>query len=293
MQNLISHLWFDNNALEAVTLYTEIFDDSYITNKSIIPDTPSGDALIIDFKLANLDFSAINGGPYFSFNSSISLMVACETSEEVDYLYSKLSLEAFELMPLGEYPFSKHYVWLKDKYGLNWQIMLVENIQNQEKIRPVLLFADKACGFAKEATNYYTSVFSPSSKKFENSYLEGEAEDNRAKIKYSELSLLNTPFVFMDHGMGGEETFTEAFSFVILCDNQNEIDYYWDKLSHVPQSEQCGWVKDKYGVSWQIVPSMMIDTMKNGTVENIKKITKAFLKMKKFDIDTLEKALHN
>jgi predicted 3-demethylubiquinone-9 3-methyltransferase (glyoxalase superfamily) len=84
--------------------------------------------------------------------------------------------------------------------------------------------------------------------------------------------------------------FTEAISFVVRCDNQEEIDYYWSKLSAVPESEQCGWLKDKYGLSWQIVPTAMDEMMLSGDKEKIGRVTQAFLKMKKFDIATLQAA---
>jgi predicted 3-demethylubiquinone-9 3-methyltransferase (glyoxalase superfamily) len=79
-------------------------------------------------------------------------------------------------------------------------------------------------------------------------------------------------------------------SFIVNCDNQKEIDYYWRKLSAVPESEQCGWLKDKYGVSWQIVPTVMNEMMASGNKEKIDRITQAFFKMKKFNIAELKKA---
>lgn len=86
--------------------------------------------------------------------------------------------------------------------------------------------------------------------------------------------------------------FTEATSFMIICDTQEEIDYYWEKLSAVPESEQCGWLKDKFGVSWQVVPAHMEEMMREGTSEQMKRVTEAFLAMKKFDIAALESAYH-
>jgi predicted 3-demethylubiquinone-9 3-methyltransferase (glyoxalase superfamily) len=77
---------------------------------------------------------------------------------------------------------------------------------------------------------------------------------------------------------------------MVLCDNQEEIDYFWNKLSYVPEAEQCGWVKDKFGLSWQIVPNHMNEILMNGTQEEVKRVTEAFLKMKKFDLQALEKA---
>ena len=85
-------------------------------------------------------------------------------------------------------------------------------------------------------------------------------------------------------------SFNEAFSLAVNCDDQSEIDYYWAKLSAVPETEQCGWVKDQFGVSWQIVPANVEEVLFNGTKEEVKRVTEAFMKMKKFDLHTLEQA---
>lgn len=290
MPKIIPHLWFDQEAVTAVQKYVKLFKDSRITHTRIIPDTPSGDAELVDFQLAGIPFSAISAGPYFTFNPSISLMVACSTREEVDRLYAELSFKGKELMPLGEYPFSKHYVWLEDEYGLSWQLMLLENREEHQKIRPTLLFAGEVCGRAEEAMDYYISVFEGSAKGYVNYYQPGEAADERAKINYSELNILGTQFIAMDHGFGADFTFNEAFSLMVLCASQKEIDYFCDRLSFVPEAEQCGWVKDQFGVSWQIVPENMNDILFKGTKEEVKRITEAFLKMKKFDLAALEEA---
>jgi predicted 3-demethylubiquinone-9 3-methyltransferase (glyoxalase superfamily) len=290
MQKIIPHLWFDTEAVEAANLYVSLFEDSKIINIVTIEDTPSGDSELVDFQLENLRFSAISAGPYFKLNPSISLMVACSTSEEVDKLHTELSSNGTELMPLGEYPFSKRYAWVQDRFGVNWQLMLVENIEEHERIRPTLLFSGDVCGKAEDAIKYYASVFENSNKGFVNYYATGEAMDARAKINYSEINILGTELTLMDHGYGADFTFNEAFSFMVMCENQEEIDRYWDKLSFLPEAEQCGWVKDQFGVSWQIVPSNMNDILFNGTKEELKRVTEAFLKMKKFDLAALEKA---
>lgn len=289
MQKIISYLWYDKEAVEAAQWYVKLFEDSKIININTIPDTPSGDAETVDFQLAGMRFSAISAGPYFAFNPSISLMVACSNPEEVDRLYAGLS-NGTELMPLGEYPFSKRYAWIQDKYGLSWQLMLVENMEEHQRIRPSLLFAGEVCGKAEEAMDYYLSVFKGSSKGYVNYYQAGEAMDGRAKINYGELNIHGNQIVAMDHGYGGDFTFNEAFSIMILCADQAEIDYFWDKLSFVPEAEQCGWVKDQFGLSWQIVPENMNDLLAGGTREEVKRVTEAFLKMKKLDMAALEKA---
>lgn len=290
MQKIIPHLWFDKEAVEAARWYVSLFENSSIIGVTTIPDTPSGDVELVDFRLADFRFSAISAGPYFTFNPSVSLMIACGTSEEVDRLHAELSSGGTELMPLEEYPFSKRYAWVEDRYGLSWQIMLVENMEEHQRIRPALLFSKDVCGKAEDAINYYVAAFKEAEKGFINHYTVGEAMDNRAKINYGELSIYGTQFIIMDHGYGGDFTFNEAFSFMVFCENQEEIDYYWDKLSFVPEAEQCGWVKDQFGLSWQIIPANMNEVMMKGTKEEVKRVTEAFLQMKKFDLAALEKA---
>ncbi|MBS4539462.1 VOC family protein [Clostridium sp. D2Q-11] len=289
MQKIVPHLWFDNKALEAAEFYVSIFENSRIINTTKITDTPSGDSEMVDFQLANIKFSAISAGPYFKFNPSVSLMVVCDSKEEVDRLYKSLS-SGTDLMPLDEYPFSKYYAWVEDKYGLSWQLMLVDNIEQHQKISPVLLFAGDVCGRAEEAIDYYVSIFKQSNKGFVNHYAEGEANDKRARINYGEVDLNGNKFIVMDHGYGGDFTFNESFSFMVLCKNQEEIDYFWDKLSFVPEAEQCGWVKDQFGLSWQIVPYNMNEVLMEGTEEEKKRVTEAFLIMKKLDLKALDNA---
>nr|WP_260642652.1 VOC family protein [Nitrososphaera viennensis] len=150
IQKITPHLWFDKEAKEAAEFYASIFPNSRITNVTTIRDTPSGDCDVVSFELSGQPFMAISAGPLFKFNESVS--------------------------------------------------------------------------------------------------------------------------------------------FMIYCDTQEEIDYYWDKLSAVPEAEQCGWLKDKYGLSWQVVPTVMGEMMKDKDEKKIARVTEAFLKMKKFDIATLQKA---
>jgi len=149
-QKIVPHLWFDKEAREAADFYASVFPDSKVTNITTLHDTPSGDCDVVSFELSGQPFMAISAGPLFKFNESISFIVHCET--------------------------------------------------------------------------------------------------------------------------------------------QDEIDNYWQKLSAVPDGEQCGWLKDKYGLSWQIVPSRMDEMLENGTDEQVARVTQAFLPMKKLDIAELERA---
>lgn len=292
IQRIIPYLWYDTQAVEAAKWYVSLFEHSAITDINIMHDTPSGDVDMVDFQLAGLSMAAISAGPYFALNTAISLMVYCPSAAEVDRLYAALSDGGTDLMPLGEYPFSKRYAWIQDKYGLNWQFFLSDNSETPLHIRPSMLFSADVCGKAEEAMDFYQSVFPHAEKVTVSRYGEDDERDLRAQINYAEFNVEGLQMVMMDHGMGGEDSFSEAFSLMLMCDDQEEIDRYWERLSFVPEAEQCGWVKDKFGVSWQIVPYNMHDYMK-GSTEEVARITAAILSMKKFDLAALDQVRTN
>ncbi|MBA5728263.1 VOC family protein [Aerococcaceae bacterium INB8] len=234
---------------------------------------------------------AFNGGEHVDFNSSISIMVSMDTAKEVDALYAKLSVGGVDLMPLDSYPYSERYAWVQDKYGVTWQIMVDENSAVNQKLKINLLFSGESCGKAEDALNYYHEVFNQSEIEAVSYYNEDEADDRHAKVNYSELSINGQKLTLMDHGMGGGFNFNEAYSLMILCGSQAEVDYYWDKLSHDSDFEQCGWVKDQFGVHWQIIPVRLYELMKNGSEEQ-RRVTQAMLNMKKLDIEALENAMY-
>ena len=296
-QKIVPHLWFDQNAEEAVQFYTSIFPESEILSRTTLRNTPSGDALLITFSLAGFPFMAINGGPYFRFNPSISFMVNFDPSrdeqarEHLIQLWEQLSQGGTTLMPLQEYPFSKLYGWIQDRFGLSWQLILT-NPEGEERpfIIPSLLFVEDVCGKAEEASDFYLSVFNNSRRGLIARYPAGMEPDKEGTLMFTDFMLENVWFAAMDSARTHGFTFNEAISLMVRCDNQEEIDYFWDKLSADPRAEQCGWLKDKYGVSWQISPVVMEEMMENGTAEQLDRLTKAFLKMKKFDIEKLLEA---
>lgn len=286
MQKIIPHLWYDKEAKEAAAFYVSLFEDSRLTNVTVIENTPSGDADFVSFELAGQPFQAISGGPYFKFNPSISLMVACASIEEVDSKWKALSEGGTELMPLGVYPFNKRYGWVQDRYGLSWQLMLTEGNTSAPKITPNLLFSEHSCGKTEEALE----IFTDSAIEFISKYGPGEAATPKAKVNYAAFKLEGINFSAMDNGNDVDFSFNEAFSLIINCKDQHEIDFFWDKLSAVPEAEQCGWAKDKYGLSWQIVPDNIDEFMSRGSKEEILKVQKKLFTMKKIDIAALEKA---
>lgn len=296
-QKIVPHLWFNQEAKEAAQFYTSIFPDSKINSSVTFRDTPSGDSDSISFQIAGYSFMAINGGPHFQFNPSISFFVNFDPSkdesarENLNVLWEKLSEGGTPLMPLQEYPFSKRFGWIQDKYGLTWQLMLT-NPEGEERpfIVPFLLYVQDVCGKAEEASDFYLSVFNDSRRGEITRYPAGMEPDKEGTLMFTDFMLENQWFSAMDSAHSHAFNFNEAVSLLVRCESQDEIDYFWEKLSADPKAEQCGWLKDKYGVSWQIVPSVMDEMMANGTNEQIDRITKAFLQMKKFDIEKLKEA---
>lgn len=297
MNEIVTHLWFDKEAKEAADFYTGLFPDSKVTNTTTMTDTPSGDCDIVNFDLLGIPFQAISAGPYFKINPSISLMVNFDPSKDdqargrIDEVWEKLADGGKVLMPLDKYPFSEHYGWVQDKYGFSWQLILT-NPEGEERpaIIPSLLFVGEVCGKAEEASRFYTEVFKDSKRGITAYYPAGMEPDKEGTVMFADFRLGSTWFAAMDSAGKHDFAFNEAISFIVKCDSQEEVDYYWDKLSAVPEAEQCGWLKDKYGVSWQIVPTIMDEIMASGDEEKTARVTQAFLKMKKFDIQTLQKA---
>ena len=297
MKKITPHLWFDKEAREASEFYTSCFPGSKITNLTTLHDTPSGDADIVSFELANQPFMAISAGPLFKFNPSISFFVNFDPSRDkdargnLDALWGRLSQGGMALMPLEKYPFSEHYGWVQDRYGLSWQLIL-SNPAGEERplIVPSLMFVGNVAGKAEEAIHFYLSVFKDSKIGTIQRYGAGQAPDKEGTVMYADFLLDSQWFAAMDSAYQHAFAFNEAISLLVHCDTQKEIDYFWSRLSAVPEAEQCGWLKDKYGLSWQITPTVMDEMMKNGTRAQIDRLTQAFLPMKKFDIEKLIEA---
>lgn len=284
------HLWFDKEAREAVELYTSVIPDSAITNITTLHDTPSGDSDIVSFTLGGQPFMAINGGPFFKINPSVSFHIRCTTKDEVDRIWNQLSPGGTALMELGAYPWSERYGWLQDKFGLSWQIIFTNDGLTKQKIIPAIMFVGDVCGKAEEAIQHYISVFRDGKIGQIYRYAAGEDPDKEGTVKYASFLLFGQEFTAMDSAYQHQFAFNEAISFIVHCDTQEEIDRYWERLSTVPEAEQCGWLKDKYGFSWQITPTLMDEMMASGDPEKIARVTQAFLPMKKLDITILQKA---
>jgi len=188
------------------------------------------------------------------------------------------------LMPLDTYDFSERYGWLKDKYGVSWQIMHSGGMDIQT-VTPCFLFVGDVFGRAEAAMNDWISIFV-----LEDHMIRYEATDGpelEGKLNYARFVLSGREFVAMDSAENHQFAFNEMQSLIAFCESQAEIDEYWAKLSAVAEAEQCGWLQDRYGVSWQIVPWEMEEMLTTGTKEQLARVTQAFLPMKKIDVAAL------
>jgi predicted 3-demethylubiquinone-9 3-methyltransferase (glyoxalase superfamily) len=293
LQKIVPHLWFDKEAVEAATFYASSFPDSRLISAITLRDTPSGDCDVVSFELAGSAFQAISAGPFFKPNPSISFMVYLPVPATIDTLWTRLSEGGQVLMPLESYPFAARYGWVQDRFGVSWQLTLSEHPADPPAIIPAFLFVGDNCGKAEEALHFYTSVFKASRIGQIHRYGSDQAPDQEGTIMFADFVLEHQPFAMSDSAFSHEFGFNEAISFIVNCETQEEIDYYWERLSAVPEAEQCGWLKDRYGVSWQIVPTAMDAMMRTGSPEQIARLTQAFLPMKKFDLAALQSAFGN
>ncbi len=298
-QKILPNLWFDGVAEDAAKFYTTVFQNSHLGNVSRygkegteIHGNEEGTVMNVEFTLEGQQILGLNGGPHFKFNPSVSFFVMCESKEEIGLLWEKLLEKGEALMPLDKYEWSESYGWLQDRFGLNWQLMLGDVNDVGQKITPLLFFTGDQRGRAEEAINFYTKVFNDSAVDGVLKYDE-ENEFTSGTVKHAQFKIEKMKFMAMDSGIEHKHPFNEAISFIIDCKDQEEIDYYWNKLSDGgdPKAMQCGWLKDKFGVSWQVVPVKILTGMlSDPRKEKTERVTAAFMKMKKLEIEELEKA---
>jgi len=292
MQRIVPCLWFDHKAVEAVNYYTSVFPDGRVTDTQYYPSQGlldfqqefAGSELSIEFEIAGFRMMAINAGPEFQVNPSVSFMVNFDPHdgkavEYLDALWAALTDGGQELMPLGEYSFSRRYGWVQDRYGVSWQLLLTAaDAEPQPLVVPCLMFANIVQNRAGEALEYYQSVFPEARVGTVVRYLEQTGPAVPGAVTFATIDLLGQRIAVMDAGAEQEFTFNSGVSLIVECADQAEINRYWAALSEVPEAEQCGWCVDRFGLSWQIVPVDLEKLMQTpGSFEKL-------MQMKKIDI---------
>lgn len=294
MNKIIPCLWFDSEAEEATNFYTSLFKNSKINSITKygkigqeIHHKEENSIMTISFDLNGQKFLALNGGPIFKFSEAVSFYVYCETPEETLRLFEKFSEGGQVLMPLDKYDWSEKYAWVKDRFGISWQLD-VNKINSNQKILPSLLFANEKYDKVKEAIEFFTKIFPDSKILMEAPY--NQAENIPAgTLLFAQFAISGYLINAMSSRYPHKFDFNEAISFIINCKDQKEIDYYWEKLTIGGEERPCGWLKDKYGISWQVVPEILEQLLLDPNKSD--KVTEAYLKMKKFDIDKLLEAV--
>ncbi|EPG72874.1 3-demethylubiquinone-9 3-methyltransferase domain protein [Leptospira fainei serovar Hurstbridge str. BUT 6] len=282
MRKITPFLMFDNNLGNAVDLYTSSFQNSSVESRNGSGETMQS----ATFSLNGQEFLTFNGGPHFKFTPAISFFVNCKTADEVERLWSNLSKDGLIFMELNAYPFSEKFGWVQDRFGVSWQL----NLSKQEqKIYPFLLFSGKQHGRAEEAIGFYTSQF-PDSKIINVQHYTINEGGKEGTIKRSSFSLAGLEFMAIDSAIPHPFTVSEAISFFVRCETQAEINERWETLSAGGEKQKCGWVKDKFGISWQIIPPILGELLQDKDPKKSQRVLQAMLKMDKIDIAELKRA---
>ena len=277
-------LWFDGNGKEAADFYTTLFDGK------IDVDTP----MVLNLDLFGQRVMILNAGPQFVKNASISFMVICHSKEEIHTYWDAMLDDGIALMPLDSYPWSELYGWIRDKYGVTWQFYFGETPENAQRFVPNLMFMHENNGKAKAAMEFYTQIFPNSEIGGVLEYKNGGENNGEPgdHVQHADFNLSSYTFFCMDSSINHPFDFNEAISIVKMTDNQTETDYLWNALTADGGRESmCGWLKDKYGVSWQIVPKKLIELMNDvDHPEKVNKVIQAMMGMQKIDIAKIEAA---
>lgn len=281
-QKIVPCVWFDHDAAEAYDFYTRVFRDAEVLTTQRYPDDAAslpdfqkdlaGQLLTADLQIAGYRVLLLNADrtfrptPALNFMLNFDPVLYDDARDYLDAVHSALLADGgVERMPLGEYPFSPHYAWVEDRFGVNWQLMLTDPEGDPRPfMMPSFMFGGAHQNESTAAVDTYLSLFPDSALSHRVTYGDmggvpetGQSEPSPAtadSIAFSDFRLAGQWFVAMDSGAVQDFTFTEALSLVVNVDDQQELDHYWDALSHVPESEVCGWLKDRFGVSWQITP---------------------------------------
>ena len=254
-------IWCDGTADEAARFYADVFREG-----SVVEQVPG---LAATVSIHGFRLSLINGGDQCAPNPAISCILNFDPllfgSEEqarayLDELYERLSAGGV-LMELGEYPFSQRYAWVRDRFGMTWQLMLTDPAgEPRPFILPSFMFGGTNHANAKEATEAWIALFDDSRRGVLYRYEEG-GPMAAGTVMFTDFTLRGTWMAAMDSGAFHDFTFTPGVSMIVSCRDQEEIDRYWTGLSAVPEAERCGWCVDRWGVSWQVVPDNIAELM--------------------------------
>lgn len=294
-QRIIPCIWLDDQAEQAAQSYARVFSDTRVVATTRYPETgdnpsgrPPGSVLTVELELAGQRFTLMNGGPLFKINPSVSFFVYVDTAAEADRTFAALLDGGEALMPIDRYPWSERYGWVKDRYGVTWQVMTGQRPPSGESIVPCLMFVGKQHRRAEEALRFFAELF-PRGRVEDIERYEA-AEGPEGTVKHGRFSLDGQTLVAMDSHGDHRFGFNEAMSLQVMCDGQAEVDRFWHRLSEGGVPGPCGWLKDRFGISWQVVPKDIVTWMTSKDVRARDRAFAALLSMQKLDVAALQRA---
>lgn len=274
MQRIVPNVWCQGNAVEVGEFYSSVLPQTSATTTMNYPTEGllefqrdfAGQALVVDVTVSGYQIRLINAGNEFRPTPAISFILNMdplmfdggedEARARIQDIWEAFADGGQVRMELGEYPHSKLYGWVEDRFGVNWQLMLSDPASGRRPaVIPQFLFTGPIAQ-AQQAIDLYTGLLADSSVGMAMPH-----QDEAAGIMFAEFTLAGQWFSAMDGGTDHDFTFSPGLSLEVSCADQEEIDRLWEVLSSVPEAEQCGWVVDRFGVSWQIVPENMGELM--------------------------------
>ncbi|MCK3770694.1 VOC family protein [Microbacterium aerolatum] len=278
-QKIVPNIWFDRNAEEAGEFYAGILPGTTSKVVARYPDEVAdrqeefaGKPLTVDVDVDGYQLTLINAGSEFRPNPSVSFMLIFDpvrfgddreaARASMDAVWAGLADGGTVRMELDTYPFSPRYGWVEDRYGVNWQLVLT-NPEGETRpfLIPQLMFTEDVDGKAREAAEFYTSVFPDAEVGYVAVHPPQASHAQPGTVMFGEFRLADQWFSMMDGGSDHSFTFDCGVSLEVRVADQQELDHYWDALTAVPDAEVCGWLADKYGLSWQIIPENMGELM--------------------------------
>lgn len=291
---IVPCIWLDDQAEAAAELYTSTIGGE-VSAVARYPESfdnpghkPRGSVMTIDLAVGGQRFTLLNGGPQLRPSPSISFFLAGDDAADVTRLHDALVEGGKTLMPLDAYPWSPRYAWVEDRFGVSWQIMLGERPTPTARVLPCLMFANAQHGRAEEAMTLYTRVFPDGRVVSIDRYGEGPAE---GKVVHGRFEICGQAMTAMDSHERHAFDFDDGLSLQVMCTDQAEVDHYWDALAEGGSHGPCGWLKDRFGVAWQVVPKQMAAWATHPDPVARDRAFQAMLTMQKLDVATLERAL--
>ncbi|AHI21814.1 VOC family protein [Corynebacterium vitaeruminis] len=272
MQTIVPNIWCNGNALEIGQFYADAFPKSKITGIVRYPTEGlldfqkpmAGQPLTVDVAIAGYKITLVNADDTFAPNPAISFMVTSPTPEATRALWDRLVAGGTVMMELGQYPFNPLYGWVEDKFGVSWQL-LTDASGTAPYIYPNFMFCGRSQNRAAEAIETYTGIFPDSAVERVVTYGEmgtpanGVIEED--SVVFSTFTLAGQTFGAMDSAVKQPFDFNCGVAMLVNAHGQDEIDRYWQALSAAPEAERCGWLQDRFGVAWEIVPDNLGELM--------------------------------